>query len=116
MQAYADGKTIEYYNKQTDTWEDDTDPVFGDAPDLYRIKSEPKYRAFKSREECFEEMKKHEPFGWIKDNDSYYNIIIIEKDFIFSSDPKDKTMGCAFEHALDIFTFMDGEPFGIKEV
>ena len=31
----------------------------------YRIK--PEYRPFANAEECIEEMKKHVPFGWVKD-------------------------------------------------
>lgn len=32
----------------------------------YRIKPEPKYRPFKDAEECWNEMQKHQPFGWTK--------------------------------------------------
>lgn len=31
----------------------------------HRIKPEPKYRPFKTQEECWEEMQKHQPFGWV---------------------------------------------------
>ena len=42
----------------------------------YRIKPETKYRPFKDAEECFEEMKKHQPFGWIKDKlHQYFNMM-----------------------------------------
>ena len=32
----------------------------------HRIKPEPKYRPFKIHEECWQEMLKHQPFGWLK--------------------------------------------------
>ena len=36
--------------------------------------SENSYRPFKNDDECWEEMKKHEPFGWVKniDDEKYY--------------------------------------------
>lgn len=30
--------------------------------------TEPSYRPFKNQEECWNEMLKHEPFGWVKKN------------------------------------------------
>lgn len=32
----------------------------------YRVKPEPTYRPFANAEECWAEMQKHQPFGWIK--------------------------------------------------
>lgn len=46
----------------------------------YRIKPEPKFRPFKDAEECWQEMLKHQPFGWVKFKDTesgYYMITII---------------------------------------
>lgn len=40
---------------------------FAGNPDSYRIKPEPKYRPFKDAEECWQEMLKHEPFGYTYD-------------------------------------------------
>ena len=36
----------------------------------HRIKPEPKYRPFKTKEECWNEMLKHQPFGWLKSKKS----------------------------------------------
>ena len=64
MQAYAEGKTVQYLNKEYN-WQDfDDQSFFGGVS--YRIKPEPKYRPFKSQEECWNEMLKHQPFGYIK--------------------------------------------------
>ena len=66
IEAYSEGKDIEILNIN-DEWELLTDPVFDDEPCRYGIKPEIKYRPFKSKEECWEEMKKFQPFGWVKD-------------------------------------------------
>ena len=64
MQAYAEGKTIQFLNGGK--WYDVYDADFYQSPDKYRIKPEPKYRPFKNQEECWNEMHKHPDFGWIK--------------------------------------------------
>lgn len=103
MEAYSEGKDIEILNINGE-WELLTDPVFDDEPSRYRIKPETTYRAFKSKEECWEEMKKFQPFGWVKDKytDQYSIISILEK----STD---------FDFLFKTYTFIDGTPFGIKE-
>lgn len=120
--ALAEGKTIQYKSDH-DEWVDlKMDLMCGIAESYkYRIKSEPKYRTFKSQEECWQEMLKHDEFGWVKSKtrDANKHISNIEKDiegnvwFVAASfsgiekySPK---------QMLDYFVFMDGEPFGIKE-
>ena len=62
IQAFADGKTIQvWYN---DTWQDEEYPSFVEL-NLFRIKPEPKYRPFKTKEECWNEMLKIHLFGKI---------------------------------------------------
>lgn len=61
IQAYAEGKTIQFLNGGK--WYDVYDTDFYQSPDKYRIKPESKYRLFKSQEECWNEMLKHQPFG-----------------------------------------------------
>ena len=56
IQAFADGKTIEFF-KQGE-WIELNDPDFMWSADKYRIKPEPKYRPFKTQEECWEENAK----------------------------------------------------------
>lgn len=64
MQAFVDGKQIQY--KEDDgKWKDVKDPMWSSINE-YRIKPEPKYRPFKNAEECWQEMLKHQPFGWAK--------------------------------------------------
>ena len=65
MQAMLEGKTIQRH--LDDMGWVYTDKIFvGDGVSLYRIKPEPKYRPFKTQEECWQEMLNHQPFGWLK--------------------------------------------------
>ena len=114
LQAFVDGKTIESRCIKGDKslWYDDEDPSF-DYDFEYRIKPEPKYRQFKDSEECWNEMQKHQPFGWIKDRDG-------DKTFIGSINSDNSIFTCSSEilflkELFEDFTFVDGLPFGIKE-
>lgn len=88
---------------------------------------EPKYRPFKDAKECWNEMLKHEPFGWIKSkcDGSYNHYKLITK--VLNSTTIGKTTECVvgfnddtlcyhdMVNLCDNFTFADGTPFGIKE-
>ena len=63
MQAFTEGKTIQDWTN--DTWKDKEYTSFGELSQS-PIKPQPKYRPFKSQEECWNEMLKHQPFGWLK--------------------------------------------------
>ena len=114
MQAFVEGKTIQRYDLKKDDWYDISPNANIDFCYDYRIKPEPKYRPFKSQEECWNEMQKHQPFGWLRniftqrlfniDTISYttYNIRI--NNSILDGDD-----------AFNSYTFVDGTPFGIKE-
>lgn len=76
-------------------------------------KIEPKYRPFANNEECWKEMQKHQPFGWIKSNvDKHlYSILaIINNGCVLI----DRSI-ISFQHFYKYNTFADGTPFGIKE-
>ena len=77
----------------------------------YRIK--PEYRPFKDAKECFEEMQKHKPYGWVKDASKMYNITIIRDDGIIVNTSTDSNW-FGFERSLNL-KFIDNEPFSIKE-
>ena len=64
IQAWAEGKNIQFLSDGE--WHDINQADFTCYPDKYRIKPEPKYRPFKNQEECWKEMLKHQPFGWLK--------------------------------------------------
>jgi hypothetical protein len=114
MQAYADGKVIQYRAIDGGYWYDVTEDkdVEWDRYE-YRIKPEAKYRPFKDADECWNEMQKHEPFGWVKDNDGeYIHIIHIIDTGVCGGEDLD---GFVYSSATDVYHFADGIPFGIKE-
>ena len=118
IQAFADGKTIQYYSTHpAPHWEDilSNERVdFSKNSSKYRIKPEPKYRPFKDAEECWTEMRKHQPVGFMKFKDTesgYYMLTSIASgvgvginDSLFS-----------YDRVFDDYTFADGVPFGVKE-
>lgn len=115
IQAFAEGKTIEIRSNSKynpGEWIETATPTFDIKSHEYRIKPEPKYRSFANAEECWQEMKKHEPFGWIKASHGYFNIIGIMDDRInFGT----KENWLDYEYMFKMYKFIDGTPFGIKE-
>lgn len=73
--------------------------------------TEPTYRPFKNKEECWNTMLKHEPFGWLKRIHAYYSVSSVGDAHILMDDKAYFT----FEVAVNEFNFVDGEPFGIKD-
>lgn len=77
LQAYAEGQVIECrtkpsFIKGTDVpndWTEMKEILFWNNTE-YRIKPEPKFRPFKDIEECWNEMQKHQPFGWVRSKKS----------------------------------------------
>ena len=78
------------------------------------IKLEPKYRPFKSVEECWKEMQKHQPFGWLKYGESICSIQNITSDSITIINYEEIYFLRFYESLMNL-TFIDGSPFGIKE-
>ena len=113
IQAFAEGKAIESRCIKGDKslWYDDEDPSFDDDLE-YRIKPEPTYRPFKDAEECWQEMQKHQPFGWLKWNDVRYNIYAVSSTSVCLINGNCKNMD--FAYAYQKLTFADGTPFGVK--
>ena len=114
LQAFVDGKTIESRCIKGDKslWYDDEDPSF-DNDFEYRLKSEQKYRPFKDAEECWNEMQKHKPFGWVNYNGYRANIAAVMGSAITFVNNKGYTL--FFQQAFEGCTFIDKQPFGIKE-
>ena len=117
IQAFAEGKAIESRCIKGDKslWYDDEDPSFDDDLE-YRIKPDPTYRPFKDAEECWLEMQKHQPFGWVISENVVVNslIIFIYNEGIVIGDRNNGVIG--FVTATDLFKikFADGTPFGVK--
>lgn len=129
IQAFAEGKTIQ--TKNGSTWVDidsDKDELILDSvvayQDCFRIKPEPKYRPFKDTKECWQEMQKHQPFGWLKDKNKdseLRNIQALTEEMSTMTD-RVYLRGIrlidgwhVFEEAIEEYTFADGTPFGILE-
>lgn len=120
IQAFAEGKKVELALFDDDgaisEWSDDFSPTWSDDY-IYRIKQEPKYRPFKDAEECWEEMQKHQPFGWVtffNNTDMRYRAFVCT---VYDGvvDVCCKPL-CTFKSAFINFTFEDGTPFGkLKE-
>ena len=114
MQAYVEGKQIQY--KDDEVWIDIDDPDWDWHNWEYRIKPEPNYRPFRDSEECWQEMQKHRPFGWIKNkNNGHYAMITkVNADF----DKKHIAISginiWTLSETMCDYTFADGEPFGIN--
>ena len=114
LQAFVKGKEIQY--KDNGSWVD-FDKGEGLAilqalsyPSNYRIKPDPKYRPFKDAEECWNEMLKHQPFGWVRINNDRYCITSVVNNDVYIDDTIINNLD-----AFDNYTFADGTPFGIKE-
>lgn len=114
IKAYIEGKQIQQLSNK---WKDVNELSINcllNNPELYRIKPEPKYYPFANAEECWNEMKKHQPFGWVKDNkDGHYalvtSVLTDEKEVYI-----DGISGLNLYTAINYYTFADGTPFGVK--
>ena len=110
IKAFSEGKVIE--TKTGSGWISIENMSFAGNPDSYRIKTEPKYRPFKDAEECWREMQKHQPFGWVKLKDLYINIANVTICSITFADSEARYIN--YEQAFKNYTFTDGTPFGVK--
>lgn len=117
IQAFSEGKPVQSRCIKGDTslWYDDEDPSFDDDFE-YRIKPEPKYRPFyDNAEECWQEMMKHQPFGWVKmkgTESKYYMLKCIGSRVVIGLDETPFSYKKVFED----YVFADGAPFGVKVV
>ena len=113
IQAYIEGKQIQQLSNK---WEDVNELNINcllNNPELYRIKPEPKYCSFKNAEECWQEMLKHQPFGWLKDkNDGHLTLItVVDNDNMMALNGR---VGWDFLSMMNNYVFTDGTPFGVK--
>ena len=123
MEAYANGKKIQCNDNHLGNgeWVTTDNPSFNWDKYAYRIKPEPKYRPFETQEECWNEMLKHQPFGWAKSKKSerHFSIgsVLWNNDFndVFVTFAFGGMLGRSSKSVFKDFTFVDGTPFGIKE-
>lgn len=114
IQAYAEGKEIEIFDKTTKMWKTAMLPHFDCDSKNYRIKPEPKCRPFEDTEECWQEMQKHQPVGWVMEKEdeslSLITLIISERDILING-----MGGLTMYDLMEKYTFADGAVFGILE-
>ena len=112
IQAFVEGKTIQFRAHINDEWRDVKELVLNGFTGEYRIKPELKYRPFESKEECWDEMHKHPDFGWVvaKDSKIMYYIYVVGIGYVLIDG-----MSISFSETFAEYEFTDGTPFGIKE-
>lgn len=120
LQAFAEGRVIECRTKPSAVECTDTPNYWTEMKEIeywnnteYRIKPEVKFRPFANAEECWEEMMKHQPFGWVmlKDTESgYYMLKGIASQVVigFNETP------FSYKKVFEDYTFANGTPFGVK--
>lgn len=115
IKAFSEGKTIECRsNRVAGNWKEAK--VISEISlnsYEYRIKPEPTYRPFANAEECWQEMQKHKPFGWVKQKDFRINIANVMCKAITFADNEGRNF--SFETVFKEYTFDDDIPFGVKE-
>ena len=123
IQAYAEGKQIQDAIEGLTDWVD-TDEInleYEGQKIKHRIKPEPKYRPFKTQEECWNEMMKHRPFGWVKSKDKGYfhliGLVQFESEFedVMITFATSENLARSSRSIYENYIFADGTPFGIKE-
>lgn len=119
LQAFAEGRVIECRIKPSavkgtsvpNDWTEIKEIGYWDNIE-YRIKPEPKHRPFKNAEECWTEMQKHQPFGWVKTGESIRRLItLVDVDRIQIGN---QNLNWTYAQVFKAFIFMDGQPFGVK--
>ena len=118
LQAYAEGRVIESRTKPSavkgtdipNDWTEMKEIEFWNNTE-YRVKPEPTYRPFKDAEECWQEMKKHQPFGWVKST-LFKDLDLVKKVTTLYVEINREIID--YKDALDKFTFADDTNFGVK--
>lgn len=115
LQAFADGKAIECRTKPSavkgtsvpNDWTEINEIGYWDNIE-YRVKQEPKYRPFKNAEECWAEMQKHQPFGWVKRKGNEHYSLITDVDDIKYGISLNERSGFDMDYVWVNYTFVDG--------
>ena len=119
LQAFAEGKVIECRTKPSalskswqdmNEWTEMKEIEFWNNTE-YRVKSEPKYRPFNDAEECWQEMSKHQPFGWVKST-LFKDLALVNRVTTLYVEINRDIID--YKDALDKFTFADDTNFGVK--
>lgn len=125
ISAFAEGKTIQILNER-DNWVDLTEReglpmgTLEEVPEIFRIKPSPTYRPFVNAEECWQEMQKHQPLGWVKrtmqngEIERRFMIVGVQENCIVWV-VNGAILHWEFNKLFEAFyCFADGVPFGVK--
>ena len=119
LQAFAEGRVIECRTKPSSVKGTDVPNDWTEMKEIefwnnieYRVKPETKYRPFMDAKECWQEMQKHQPFGWIKST-LFKDLALVERVTTLYIEINRDIID--YKDALKKFTFVDDTPFGIKE-
>lgn len=118
LQAFAEGKVIESRTKPSliegsdvpNDWTEMKEIEFWNNIE-YRIKPEVKFRPFKDAEECWAEMQKHQPFGWVKST-LFKDLALVKRVTTLYVEINRDIID--YKDALEKFTFADDNNFGVK--
>ena len=119
IQAFAEGKIIETRRKPSavkgtdipNDWTEMKEIEFWNNTE-YRVKPKQKYRPFKDAEECWQEMQKHQPCGWVKST-LFKDLALVKRITTLYVEINREIID--YKDALEKFTFVDGTPFGVKK-
>lgn len=114
IKAFSEGKTLQIRQNGSE-WMDIETASFTGFPSEYRIKPEPICRPFANAKECWQEMQKHQPFGLVKDKKDGHHALITAVDDDTCGMSLNGNAAWSLSGIMDLFTFADGTPFGIKE-
>ena len=119
MQAFAEGRIIECRTKPIFIKGSDVQNDWTEMKEIefwkhteYRIKPETTYRPFKDADECWQEMQKHQPFGWVKST-LFKDFALVQRVTTLYVEINRYIID--YKDALEKFTFSDYTPFGVKE-
>ena len=118
LQAFAEGEAIECRTKLSavkgtsvpNDWTEMKEIEFWNNTE-YRVKPEPKFRPFKDAKECWAEMQKHQPFGWVKST-LFKDLALVQRVTTLYVEINRDIID--YKDTLEKFTFADCTPFGVK--
>ena len=119
LQAFAEGKVIECRTKPSalskswqdmNEWTEMKEIEFWNNTE-YRVKPEQKYRPFRDAKECWQEMQKHKPFGWVKST-LFKDLALVKRVTTLYVEINRDIID--YKDALEKFTFADDTNFGVK--
>lgn len=121
MQAYEEGKEIEFYDKSTGTWETAEPPLWDWGIFQYRVKpEEPQYRPYKDCDEMVEDFKARfnvscpsygRPLVWVRYRD--IGTVYFVEGFVHNQNYIRVTGAiCDFSDLVTNYEYLDGTPVG----